>query len=72
MLSQSGTHIIRDTFNSLEKVQKFALKVCTGKWNTDYDSLLNFCKLPSLVSRRHYLKLSQAALLFVDVPFPQT
>ena len=23
-----------------------------------YDSLLNFCKLPTLVSRRHYLKLS--------------
>ena len=44
--------------NSLEKVQKFALKVCTGKWNMDYDSLLNFCKLSTLVSRRHYLKLS--------------
>ena len=44
--------------NSLEKVQKFALKVCTGKWNMDYDSLLNFCKLPTLVSRRHYVKLS--------------
>ena len=42
--------------NSLEKVQKFALKV--WKWNMDYDSLLNFCKLPTLVSRRHYLKLS--------------
>ena len=44
--------------NSLEKVQKFALKVCTGKWNMDYDSLLNFCKLPTLFSRRNYLKLS--------------
>ena len=44
--------------NSLEKVQKFALKVCTGKWNVDYDSLLNSCKLPTLVTRRQYLKLS--------------
>ena len=42
--------------NSLEKVQKFALKV--WKWNMDYNSRLNFCKLPTLVSRRHYLKLS--------------
>ena len=44
--------------NSLEKVQKFALKVCTGKWNVDHENLLNSCKLPTLVSRRQYLKLS--------------
>ena len=28
------------------------------QWNVDYDNLLKSCKLPTLVSRRHYLKLS--------------
>ena len=56
---QTGAFLwINGQYISLEKVQKFALKVCTGKWNEDYNSLLNSCKLPTLVSRRHYLKLS--------------
>ena len=43
--------------NSLERVQKFALKVCTRNWSSDYESLLQSCNLPTLASRRHYLKL---------------
>ena len=43
--------------NSLERVQKFALKVCTRNWSSDYESLLQLCNLPTLASRRHYLKL---------------
>ena len=42
---------------SLERVQKFALKVCTKHWSSDYESLLQLCKLPTFASRRHYLKL---------------
>ena len=42
---------------SLERVQKFALKVCTKHWSSDYEFLLQLCKLPTLASRRHYLKL---------------
>ena len=43
--------------NSLQRVQKFALKVCTRNWSSDYESLLQLCNLPTLASRRHYLKL---------------
>ena len=43
--------------NSLERVQKFALKVCTKNWSSGYESLLQSCNLPTLASRRHYLKL---------------
>ena len=43
--------------NSLERVQKFALKVCTKHWSSEYESLLQACNLPTLASRRHYLKL---------------
>ena len=42
---------------SLERVQKFALKVCTKNWNSDYESLHQLYNLPTLASRRHYLKL---------------
>lgn len=31
--------------NSLETVQKFALKMCTKNWGADYDSLLQSCNL---------------------------
>ena len=41
----------------LEDVQKFALKVCTRAWDSDYDSLLTMSQLPSLQARRHQAKL---------------
>ncbi len=44
--------------HKIEKVQKFALKMCTKLWNRDYDSLLDTVDLPSLFTRRFYLKLS--------------
>ena len=43
--------------DSLERVQKFALKMCMRDWNTDYTTLLQSSNLPTLASRRHYLKL---------------
>ena len=33
-------HLLKDTCG-LEKVQKFALSVCSGNWKTGYDSLLD-------------------------------
>ncbi len=46
------------SIHKLEKVQKFALRVCTKLWTRDYDSLLDTMDLPSLSIRRLYLKLS--------------
>ena len=43
--------------SSLERVQKFALKVCTKNWSSGYESLLQSCNLPTLACRRRYLKL---------------
>ncbi len=33
---------------SLERVQKFALKLCTKSWDSSYDGLLNSCNLPTI------------------------
>ena len=43
--------------NSLERVQKFALKVCTKSWSFGYESMFQSCNLPTLAIRRHYMKL---------------
>ena len=50
-------HLIRH-IAFLEKVQKFALKVCLKSWNTPYDTLLSIAQLPRLEQRRVQLKLS--------------
>ena len=50
-------HLIKHT-ELLEKVQKFALKVCTKSWNSSYSSLLSQTDLPRLDQRRVQLKLS--------------
>ena len=42
----------------LEKVQKFALKVCSKNWSSDYEHLSNITNLPALSIRREYLKLT--------------
>ena len=43
---------------ALERVQKFALKICSKTWNsTHYESLCSLCNLPTLSTRRLYLKL---------------
>jgi hypothetical protein len=49
-------HLQRD-INSIEKVQKFALRVCSKQWDTGYCELLDTFNLPSLQNRRLYLKL---------------
>ena len=41
----------------LENVQKFALRVCTKSWDSNYSSLLEISHLPSLQTRRLHTKL---------------
>ena len=43
--------------NSLEGVQKFALRMCTKQWNSSYNDLLQLCSLPTLQQSRLYLDL---------------
>ena len=49
-------YIIKD-INSLESVQKFALKVCLKQWNMPYCQLLNQSHLPDLGTHRKHLSL---------------
>ena len=37
--------------SSIERVQRFALKVCTKQWNSNYDDLLTLTGLPRLSER---------------------
>ena len=41
----------------LEKVQKFALRLCFKQWDLDYPSLLFISDLPTLATRRKYFNL---------------
>ena len=41
--------------DSLERVQKFALRLCLRDWNAGYNSLLQSCNLPTLTHRRRQL-----------------
>jgi len=40
-------HPLKD-INSLENVQKFALRVCCKNWNMGYSEFLDLCSVPSL------------------------
>jgi hypothetical protein len=43
--------------NSIESVQKFALRMCSKNWNAGYEELLELFSLPDLHQRRLYLDL---------------
>ena len=43
--------------NALEKIQKFALRMCAKQWDSSYDDLLQLFSLPSLQQRRLFLDL---------------
>ena len=42
---------------ALENVQKFALKVCSKSWSSDYATLLDTLSMPTVSDRRETLKL---------------
>ncbi len=48
---------LNSDIQSLEGVQKFALRVCSKSWTSDYASLLDAFDLPSLSVRRSRLRL---------------
>ena len=49
-------HLSKDE-NALEKVQKFACKLATSKWDSSYNELLSLLNLKPLQERRLELKL---------------
>ena len=50
---------LTQNIDAIERVQKFALKVCLKDWHSDYDNLLNRANVPPLAARRKVLKLCQ-------------
>ena len=49
-------HVMRDK-EKLEKVQKFALRMCYKQWNANYTDLLSYSNILTLENRRLYLSL---------------
>ena len=50
-------HMQKD-IDQLERVQKFALRMCVKQWDVDYTDLLTHFNLPSLANCRRYLSLN--------------
>ena len=58
--------------DQLERVQKFALRMCAKQWDVDYTDLLTHFNLPSLANHRRYLSLSTMYKIVHNlVYFPQ-
>ena len=56
----------------LEKVQRFALRLCVKQWDLDYPSLLFISDLPTLAARRKYFSLcSMFKIVNQLMHFPQ-
>ena len=51
--------ILTHTKRTLEKVQRFACRMATKRWDAGYDEQLDLLNLPSLVYTRAHLKLCQ-------------
>ena len=49
-------HLIKDR-KILEDIQKFACRVCTKNWHTDYHTLLDGLHIPTLEARRKAMRL---------------
>ena len=55
----------------LESVQKFALRICSHQWNLSYPDLMEIFNLPTLSSRREYLRiLALYKIVFVSFLLP--
>lgn len=65
-------HLKRDILK-IERVQKFALRVCSKKWRANYDRLLNNFRISTLYGRRKILKLCTLFCIFngaMSLPSP--
>ena len=66
-------YLIKD-METLEKTQKFGLRVCLKDWSSDYTNLLSAAKIPTLSSRRsqarltHIFKIIHQLTDFPDAP----
>ena len=66
--------MLKGDIDSLENVQKFALRVCMKSWNSTYEELLMITKLLSLQDRRimaslcHLFKIVKGFTDFPDAP----
>ena len=63
-------HLARDK-DQLEKVQKFALRMCCKSWEEGYHMLLEDCGFPTLEARRQYLKLCTLFKIILGEQFYQ-
>ena len=43
--------------HKIESLQKHALRICSGRWSASYEELLDLFELPTLASRREYLRV---------------
>ena len=67
-----NTHLAKDIL-SLERVQKFGLRICLRDYHTSYEYLLDFFKIPSLKNRRIFLSICTFYLIKNHlVHFPST
>ena len=63
-------HLQRD-IKKIEQVQKFGLRMCTRRWNADYNELLLLFNIPSLHDRRCYLSLcTMYKIIYENAEFP--
>ena len=53
----------------LERVQRFALRMCSKQWDLGHDDLLNLFSVPSLVDRRKYLSLCTMYKIVYDLVY---
>ena len=58
--------------DSLEKVQRFALRVCLKSWSTDQEHLYSLSRIPALVDRRKQARLCHMYKIVNDqTDFPE-
>ena len=43
--------------HKIESLQKYALRICSGRWFASYEELLDLFELPTLASYREYLRV---------------
>ena len=55
--SQVWNPYLQRDIQQLERVQKFALRMCSKRWDLGYEELLNLFNIPNLEDRRKYLNL---------------
>ena len=48
---------LQQNIGDIERVQKFALRICSKEWEKEYTELLDCFELPTLQNRCFYLKI---------------